>query len=90
MGSVRGDEPLPMLDLDVPEFFISHIRIEPAGGNCIRIFGCVERSGQLIPRYSVIIPLDKSATMARQTFEAAADRHNVLQIHVEMNGDTEH
>lgn len=89
MGSGRGGDPLPMLDLDVPEYFISAIRIEPAGGDCIRIYGCIEKHGQLIPRYSVIIPLDKSAIMARQTFQAIADQHNRFQIIGEIS-ESEH
>lgn len=85
-----GKDSLPMLDIDVPEYFISDIRIETAGGGCIRVFGCIERRGVLIPRYSAVIAPTKAAMIARRTFQALADHHNLLQMHIDLNGKTEH
>lgn len=89
MGSGRGGDPLPMLDVEVPEYFISDLCIETAGG-CIRVYGCMERRGVLIPRYSALILPTKAAIMARQTLQAVAEHHNKAQLYVPLNGGTEH
>lgn len=42
----------------VPEFFITTIgKVECAGAGCVRIYGCAERGGLLVPQYMVIMPM---------------------------------
>jgi len=48
-----------MIDLDVPEFFVTHIgKAERLGGNCIRMTMCVEHGDGLEPRYRTIWPVE--------------------------------
>lgn len=59
---------LPMLEMSCPEFFATHIgRVEPAGGDCVRIYFCVLKNGVLEPVYTRIAPLillpDNSRTL---------------------------
>jgi hypothetical protein len=65
-----------MIDaIGIPEYFVTEIgRIEEAGGECLRIYNCIRRAGQLVPVFTVIIPKDavilcatKVITTARET-----------------------
>lgn len=81
MGVSRGDDALPMLEMSCPEFYVSHIgRIESAGGDNLRLYMCVKRGNALEPVYSVVIPIDILASMARQCQHAVAHAHNELQF----------
>jgi hypothetical protein len=54
-----GVDAMRMLDIDVPEFFVTHIgKVERVGAGCIRLTLCVMRNDMLEPRYSCIWPID--------------------------------
>lgn len=49
-----------MLEIDVPEYFVTHIgRVERLSGNCLRLTMCVLRGETLEPRYCCIWPIDQ-------------------------------
>lgn len=67
-------EQLPMLDLDVPEFFATNVGlVERVGGNCLRIYACVKHGNHLKPVYSVIWPIDM--LLARSEIMACLVEH---------------
>jgi hypothetical protein len=77
----QGDDPLPMLDMSCPEFYITTIgRIESAGGDNLRLFCCVQRGNALEPICTLVIPMDLLAANSRQCLHAVADHHNQLQL----------
>lgn len=49
---------LEMMDaIGVPEFFCTTVgRIESAGDGCVRLYGCSEKGGLLVPQYCVVMP----------------------------------
>lgn len=55
----------------IPEFFMTEVRTEMAGGGCVRIFNCVERSGFLIPQCTVIIPAMNMIPIMQKVDDAA-------------------
>jgi hypothetical protein len=68
-----------MIDaIGIPEFFVTEVgRIEEAGGECLRIYNCIRRAGQLVPLFTVVIPKDavilaatKVITTAREAIES--------------------
>ena len=54
-----------------PEFFITEIFTENAGGGCIRIIGCAKRSGVLVPIYSVVMPYRSMVDASNKSLMAA-------------------
>lgn len=50
---------LEMMDaIGVPEYFITTIgRVESAGDGCVRVYGCSEKGGMLVPQYTVVMPV---------------------------------
>jgi hypothetical protein len=87
MGSMDIECP-PMLELTCPEYFVTTIgRIEPAGGNNLRLYLCVKKGGVLEPMFSVVMPIAELAKAARVSLIAASEHHNDLTI---KNGGTEH
>ena len=70
-----------------PEFFVTHTKIESAGGGNLRIFCYVERhKGQLHLLYTAIVPPKALAMMARTSMSAAAEAHNQAMF----SGASEH
>lgn len=48
-----------MLELDVPEFFVTHIgKAEKVSTSCMRLTMCVIKGDVLEPRYACIWPID--------------------------------
>jgi hypothetical protein len=48
-----------LLELDVPEYFVTHIgRAERIPGNCVRFWMCMQRGDILEPRYTCIWPVE--------------------------------
>ena len=48
-----------MLEIDVPEYFVTHIGgVERVGAGCLRLTMCVMRNDVLEPRYACIWPID--------------------------------
>lgn len=81
MGTTRDADALPMLEMACPEIFATHIgRIEPAGGGNVRVYVCVQRGRAIEPIYTVVIPIENLAVMARQCQHAVSDVHNRLQF----------
>jgi hypothetical protein len=81
MGASRETDTPPMLEISCPEYFCTSIgRIEPAGGNCLRIYMCVRRGSVLEPMYSVVMPIEELAGCARLALFAAADHHNEMMM----------
>jgi hypothetical protein len=64
-----------MIDIPgIPEFFMTEVgRTEGVGGDCVRIYNCVERGGFLIPQCTVIIPAMSLIVAARCVTEAAQE-----------------
>lgn len=80
MSAFEETDAQPMLDMSCPEFYVTTIRTEPAGGDNLRIFCCVQRGSALEPVCSLIVPIDMLAANSRQCLQAAADHHNQLQL----------
>lgn len=64
-----------MIDIPgIPEFFMTEVgRTESVGGDCVRIYNCVERGGYLIPQCTVILPARSLIVAARRVTEAAQE-----------------
>lgn len=81
MGSSRETDAPTMLEMSCPEFYAHVIgRIEPAGGDNLRIYMCVRRGRVLEPIFSVVIPITELAQCARQSLIAASERHTELMM----------
>jgi hypothetical protein len=84
MDSSVGNDAPPMLELSCPEFYATEIgRIEPAGGENLRIYMCVRRGKVLEPMFTVVIPIAELARCARLSLSAAAARHTELVLMTE-------
>jgi hypothetical protein len=81
MGTSKDiDAPL-MLEVSCPEYYATEIgRIEPAGGDNLRIYMCVRKGKILEPMFSVVLPIAALALCARQSLKAASDHHNELVL----------
>lgn len=61
----------------VPEHFCTIVRkVEPVGGDCIRIYHCIERSGVWEDVFTVLIPIASVLTAARFVTNAATEIFN--------------
>jgi hypothetical protein len=61
----------------VPEHFCTTVRkVEPVGGDCIRIYHSVEKSGAWEDVFTVLIPITSVLNAARFVTEAATDIFN--------------
>jgi len=61
----------------VPEFFYTTVgKTEHAGGDCVRIYCCIEREGHLVPQLTVVMPAECVLTAAQRVREAALDIYN--------------
>jgi len=57
-GNARGKR-MKMLELDVPEYFVTHIgRAEKLASHIVRFTMCVQDNGVLHPRYKTIWPTE--------------------------------
>lgn len=67
--------------IGAPEFYVTKIgKSEPAGGNCVRLFLCIERAEVLITQFTVVMPALALIAAARQAEEAAIDAFNGVQM----------
>ena len=79
MGTSKEIDAPPMLEVSCPEYYATEIgRIEPAGGDNLRIYMCVRKGKIMEPIFSVIIPIGALAVCARRSLQAASDHHNDL------------
>ena len=64
-----------MLDaFGIPEYFYTTIgKTEDAGGGCVRIYCCIERGGDLMPQFTVVMPATSLLTAAKVAEDAALD-----------------
>lgn len=63
--------------LCVPEFFYTTVgKTEPAGGDCIRIYCCIERGNELIVQFTVVMPCASLILAAEKVTRAATKIHN--------------
>lgn len=61
----------------VPEFFYTDVgKTEHAGGNCLRIYCCIQRDGQLIPQFTVVMPAMSIMVAAKRVTDAAIEVFN--------------
>jgi hypothetical protein len=61
----------------IPEFFCTTVRkVEPVGGDCIRIYHSVERAGVWDDIFTVLIPIASVLVNARFVMDAATDIFN--------------
>lgn len=69
----------------VPEHFCTIVRkVEPAGGDCIRIYHCVERGGNWEDVFTVLIPIASVLAAARFVTDAATEIFNETHSSVEV------
>lgn len=88
MGKSKEIDSPPMLESSCPEFFVTTIgRVEPAGGDNLRLYMCVRKGKLLEPMFSVVMPISALAQAARVSLIAASDHHNDLTL---QEGMTEH
>jgi hypothetical protein len=81
MSVSRESDAPPMLEVSCPEYFVTTIgRIEPAGGDCLRIYMCVRRGSVLEPLYSAVMPISALSVAARHALFAAADHHTEMEM----------
>ncbi len=71
-----------MIDaIGIPEYFVTEVgRIEQAGGDCLRIYNCIRRAGQLVPLFTVVIPKDAVILAATKVITAARDTMEAREI----------
>lgn len=61
----------------VPEFFCTTVRkVEPVGGDCLRIYCSIERNGAWDDRFTVLIPITAALASSRFVIEAAIEISN--------------
>lgn len=79
MASSRQPEPKKTFETGAePEFFATHVRMEPAGGGNIRVFVYSERHGaELHLLFTTVVPSQALAVMGRQALAASGDAHNL-------------
>lgn len=77
-------ETLPMLEIACPEYFVTNIgRVESAGRGNVRVYCCVQKGLAMEPAYTVVVPIESLAVMARYCLKVAADHHNQLMMMLE-------
>jgi hypothetical protein len=54
-----------------PEFFVTEIFTEVAGGGCVRLIACSKRNGVLIPQYMSVMPYQSMVAGANKALLAA-------------------
>lgn len=65
----------------VPEFFYTTIgKTEAAGGDCVRIYCCIERGDELIVQFTVVMPCSSLIVAAETARQAAIEVHNQIQF----------
>lgn len=71
---MRPDQEKQLADMiGVPEFFMTTVVTEAAGGGCVRVYNCIERSGLLIPQCTVVMPATALIIAAKKVQAAAAE-----------------
>jgi hypothetical protein len=83
MGSSKEIDAPTMLEMSCPEYFVTTIgRVEPAGGDNLRLYMCVRKGNVLEPMFTVVMPIAQMAQSARIALLAAAEHHTELQLSV--------
>ena len=82
LGSIMREQDIELTDtIGVPEFYVTKVgKTEPAGGGCVRIYLCIERSGALLTQLTVVMPALSMLTAARRSEEAAIDAFNCCRM----------
>jgi hypothetical protein len=81
MGSSKEIDAPTMLEMSCPEYFVTTIgRVEPAGGDNLRLYMCVRKGNVLEPMFTVVMPIAQMAQSARIALLAAAEHHTELQF----------
>jgi hypothetical protein len=81
LGSAKATDAPTMLEMSCPEYFVTTIgRVEPAGGDNLRLYMCVRKGDVLEPMFSVVMPLTHLAQSARLALVAAAAHHTELEM----------
>jgi hypothetical protein len=76
---------MPMLEMSVPEYFVTHItKVAPAGGDCIRMFACVQRGNVLEPVYSCVIPMARWEEMIAKSARVVSAKEESAEYAVDM------
>lgn len=58
----------------VPEFFCTSVRkIEPVGGDCIRIYCSIEGNGVWEDRFTILVPIASAIASAKFVIDAATE-----------------
>lgn len=56
----------------VPEHFCTIVRkVEPVGGDCIRIYCSIERNGAWEDRFTILLPITSALASARFVIDSA-------------------
>jgi len=64
----------------VPEFFCTNVRkVEPVGGDCLRVYCAIERNGGWEDRFTVLIPIMSALQSSRFVIESATEIFNESQ-----------
>jgi hypothetical protein len=65
----------------VPEFFITSARkVEPIGGDCIRIYCSMERNGGWEDQMTIIMPIAAAVASSDFVMQSATDIYNEGQM----------
>jgi hypothetical protein len=73
----------------VPEFFCTNVRkVEPVGGDCVRIYCSIERNGAWEDRFMILAPISSVMQSARFLIESTSTIFN--ESHVVMEKETAH
>lgn len=68
----------------VPEFFCTNVRkIEPVGGDCIRIYCSIERNGAWEDKFTILMPIGSAVGGSRFVIESATEIFNASQMALE-------
>ena len=61
-----------------PEFFVTDVVAgESLPGGNVRMYCCARKRDKLILLYTVVVPIENLAVMARQSAQIAAEAHNI-------------
>lgn len=72
--SMRQESELQLAEMiGVPEFFMTTVVTEAAGGGCVRVYNCIERHGLLIPQCTVVMPATALIIAAKKVQAAASE-----------------
>lgn len=77
MGTILEPGTVPMVDLRVPEFFMTNIgHSEPAGSGLIRFYCCLHDAGVMIPQFIATLPVMRVPACAKLATQMSAQVWN--------------